>query len=1262
MKRTPLRRWLQNFTFHSTAPSRKERHRARLAVEALEERAVPTVSISDAAPVTEGNMAPTGSKDGSINSATFTVSLSAPNAQDVLVNYATSNGTANGVRLVRLASGLSQPIAVTTAPGDDNRIFIAEKVTGSNGRIRIYNRATGQLQSTATPFLTIPGVSTGNEQGLLGLTFDPNYQTNGYFYVNFTTNTAPAGVISGAAGVTIIRRYQVSANPDIADAASATNLMVFAQPQTNHNGGWLEFGPDGFLYIATGDGGAGNDQGTGHIEPTGNGQFITDTVPTAGDPYHHEWLGKILRIDPNGGDDFPADDNRNYHNPSTNPFVGIDGADEIWNYGVRNPFRNGFDRLTGDLWIGDVGQNVLEEIDFQPAGSAGGQNYGWRLREGTQPTPGVGGARPAGALDPIFELPHGGMELSQAIIGGYVYRGPIPELQGMYFFGDGDMDSGRVWTMRYTGTTPFDGTNFTDFARWSDNTTTTQDLLVPDAGSLFIIFSFGQDNQGNLLIADASGEVFQITEGGDFGRVRGSVLIPAGQTSTTITVPIVGDRIDEADETFFVDIVSVSGGGETIGDGQGQGTINDDDGVSALLTVSSFSPTSTGFTATFNRPIVPGDLDLYSDTPDLTFVGSQTGPVRGTLVVDPSGTRITFVRTGGPLPTDYYVVTLRSASDAFHDPAGVLLDGNFDGSNGSNFVGGFQVFPLTVSAPTVTVSLPEFARGPGQAVNLPADSVSGLPVTITNPLGVQSVRFNLNYDPNQLAITGAILGPDAPANANVSFTPVSAGVAAVTFTSPAGLTGTSPLAIISLVAQVPDTATYGAKQVLDISGQVVSSGTGILPSRDDDGVHAAVYLGDLTGNARITSSDASQALQLAVGRISAPTRFTLTDPAIIGDINDDNRVASLDATRILQEAIGIDQVLIPNLPVNPPNVPIDGPDPLLNIPKTFTGRPGDTIVVPINLDIADGLVDAQIALVYDATRLDILSEADVRPGTLFPKPDVFIPNLNRTAGELRVGVVKLPPTGAAGVTAAGGSLIEITFRIRADAPAGPAIINLRNDLGGTSTLLNEGGLVLNPPLSNAAGDELDGLITVLGSSVPKVDSVVVNDGAAQRSLVTSVTVTFSTRVSFASNPAAAFQLTGPRGLVPVSLALSTDAAGTRTVARLTFSGTGIVNGSLADGRYSLVIDGDQISDAGGVAVDGDNDGTAGGDARTAFFRLYGDSDGDGDVDRTDVAAMLNTLGRRAGQAGFLSYLDFDGNGVVGVADALRFALRVGRRV
>ena len=250
-----------------------------------------------------------------------------------------------GFTSIRLVTGLARPVQVVAPPNDFDRIFIVEQRSGSTGRIRIFNLDTNTLNST--PFLSLT-VSTSSEQGLLGLAFHPNYDQNGQFYVNYTASN----------GDTYIKRYTVSSNPDIADSGSGYTIMTIDQPYTNHNGGWLGFGPDGYLYIGTGDGGSGGDPGN-------RAQDITN-----------QKLGKMLRIDVDGG--LP------YSNPPSNPFVGITGDDEIWAYGLRNPWRCSFDSETGDLWMGDVGQNAYEEVSFQPVTSTGGENYGWRCYEGIQ--------------------------------------------------------------------------------------------------------------------------------------------------------------------------------------------------------------------------------------------------------------------------------------------------------------------------------------------------------------------------------------------------------------------------------------------------------------------------------------------------------------------------------------------------------------------------------------------------------------------------------------------------------------------------------------------------------------------------------------------------------------------------------------------------------------------------------------------------------------------------------------------------------------
>jgi len=421
---------------------------------------------------------------------------------------ATAPGEAAMVGRTRVATGLAGPMFATHPPGDPTRLFIAERGTAVGGNnanatanIRILNLTGPTPTLEATPFLSITGLNINGEGGLLGLAFHPDYAANGKFYVNVTANDSVAGTPFS----TYIREYTVSANPNVANT-SFTPVLTFTQPQDNHNGGWIGFSPnDGYLYIMSGDGGSGNDSGSGHL-PGGNGQS-TETL-----------LGKALRIDVGdiaANDDFPADPQKNYRIPDSNPFADqrdenrvvtsvVAGADEIWAYGLRNPFRAGFDRATGDLWIGDVGQERREEVNFQPGTSAGGENYGWRLREGFIQTPTVGGPKPADNVDPIWDykgsrspdiLPEDADFIGQSVVGGVVYRGPDPSLQGVYFFADNSTN--RIWTLRRLE----GGGVQVDYVTPN---------LPPNIGSPGSPSSIIEDASGNLYITYLTGAVYRI--------------------------------------------------------------------------------------------------------------------------------------------------------------------------------------------------------------------------------------------------------------------------------------------------------------------------------------------------------------------------------------------------------------------------------------------------------------------------------------------------------------------------------------------------------------------------------------------------------------------------------------------------------------------------------------------------------------------------------------------------------------------------------
>jgi len=356
----------------------------------------------------------------------------------------------------QVATGLISPVKVTHAPGDSSRLFVVEQ----GGRIRIIEDGT----LLTAPFLNISSdVTSGGESGLLGLAFHPDYQTNGRFFVNYTqdSNGGPLG-----SGDTVIAEYAVSANPDVANPTQVQVIIAINQPFSNHNAGDLAFGPDGKLYIPMGDGGSGNDPGN-------RAQTITNN------------LGKLLRLDVDIASPFiPAD----------NPFVGTAGNDEIWAFGLRNPWRFSFDRLTGDMWIGDVGQNAIEEVNFAPVTSTGGENYGWRCMEGNSCT-GLSGCTCNGTnlTDPIWDYSQAGGNCS--VIGGYVYRGDdIPGLQGTYFFAD--FCSSNIWSLVEVGGS---ATQFTN---------RTAEL----SGPIGLISAFGEDADGELYIVAIAGQVYKIVE------------------------------------------------------------------------------------------------------------------------------------------------------------------------------------------------------------------------------------------------------------------------------------------------------------------------------------------------------------------------------------------------------------------------------------------------------------------------------------------------------------------------------------------------------------------------------------------------------------------------------------------------------------------------------------------------------------------------------------------------------------------------------
>jgi glucose/arabinose dehydrogenase len=429
------------------------------------------------------------------------------------------------LNLTPVVEGLDRPVAVAHAGDGSGRLFIVQQ----RGQIRIYD-GVGLLP---TPFLDVSSlVSCCNERGLLGLVFHPEYETNGFFYVNYTD----------VSGDTRIVRYTVSSDPNVADPASAATILEVDQPFANHNGGQLAFGPDGMFWIGMGDGGSAGD-------PRNNAQN------------GRALLGKMLRLDVDAA--FP------YAVPGDNPFLeNPDVRDEIWATGLRNPWRFSFDRLTGDLFIADVGQNAVEEVNFEPADSPGGRNYGWNRMEGSQCFDPRSNCNDGSLTLPVLEYTHAE---GCSVTGGYRYRGvEMPEHFGTYFFGDfcsGDIQGGTV--DEETGL-------------WSRS-------ILHD--STIAITTFGEDESGELYVASLGGTLF---------RIHGETFCDVDPTTGATSFRIVNRSGRTVAVAFELSRETLDGSAVAIAGAGADGTFLVPAGFS--MDVLTLAPGSYAFECSFREP------------------------------------------------------------------------------------------------------------------------------------------------------------------------------------------------------------------------------------------------------------------------------------------------------------------------------------------------------------------------------------------------------------------------------------------------------------------------------------------------------------------------------------------------------------------------------------------------------------------------------------------------------------------------------------
>jgi hypothetical protein len=516
--------------------------------------------------------------------------------------------------------------------------------------------------------------------------------------------------------------------------------------------------------------------------------------------------------------------------------------------------------------------------------------------------------------------------------------------------------------------------------------------------------------------------------------------------------------------------------------------------VPSPLSVTAFTPTPTGFTASFNQPIDPGVLNLYSGASapapaDVTVVGSASGRVAGSLVVDVTGTTITFVKTGGYsagtptfglLPADTYTVTLRSAADGFRDstPTHGLLDGTGAGNPGTNYVTAFTVAPVT--APVVSV--PDFTRGHDQAVDVATPTTSaGLPLTLSDGSGVTAIALDLVYDPTLLRIRGGAVAPDdAAAGFAGTFDTATPGVVHITLSGPNAL-GPGPHTFATLSGGVPDAAPYGKAEVLDLRNVLLNAGAAAAVA--DDGVHVAAFLGDTDGSQDYSSQDNADIAQVTSGQADGFAAYPLTDPVVVADIDGNGFVNGQDSSLLGQALVGLPVPQVPPLPA------AGDPDLRLSFAAAQAAA-GQTVTVALHLTVTEP-AGIDVASLIEAIRFDpaVLSVANVRTGSLLAG-FVTAATVDNVGGTVQVSQ-SAPGTPLSLADGSDGAVLLLDVTVRPGAAPGTTALNLAQDVPGdagpvrTAASDGHGPLNLNPAPTDLTDDAgVDATLTITAPVTP----------------------------------------------------------------------------------------------------------------------------------------------------------------------------------